>query len=90
MVSYKIVNLNKARGDVISYCDILETTTNQLLLTSIPLSDAKDRCKELNYGAVFDGWTPAFFLVETKINKIDAQAFFRLTFQFLGVILNLG
>jgi hypothetical protein len=62
MVSYKVVNVdqNKLR------CDILETATDQLVVTDMPLSEAKDRCKEFNFGAFFDGWTPPFFLIKTR------------------------
>lgn len=63
MVSYKIVNMSVNK----MYCDILETATNQLIETNIPAVDAKERCRELNFGAVFDGWTPSFFLIKTKI-----------------------
>jgi len=62
MVSYKIVNMSVNK----MYCDILETATNQLVVTNIPAVDAKERCRELNFGAVFDGWTPSFFLIKTK------------------------
>jgi hypothetical protein len=47
-------------------CDILETATNQLIETNIPSVDAKERCRDLNFGAVFDGWTPSFFLTKTR------------------------
>lgn len=62
MVSYKIVNMSVDK----MHCDILETATDQLIATNIPLVEAKERCRELNFGAVFDGWTPSFFLIKTR------------------------
>lgn len=62
MVSYKIVNMSVNK----MYCDILETATDQLISTNVPLVEAKERCRELNFGAFFDGWTPSFFLIKTR------------------------
>lgn len=50
-----------------SGADILETTTKQIVNTkSLMNEDAKKLCRNLNLGGGFDGWTPAFFVDNTR------------------------
>ena len=51
--------------------DILETTTKQIVNTkSLMNEDAKKLCRNLNLGGGFDGWTPAFFVDNTRWTAI--------------------
>jgi hypothetical protein len=48
--------------------DIVETNTNQIVLTSNQ-KDAMMFMRHLNLGGGFDGWTPAFLLKKIVISE---------------------
>ena len=65
MVNYKIVNTDKIAntgGFDIAIADILETKTDQIILSGLGMQAAKAMVRHLNFGGAFDGFTPAFFL----------------------------
>jgi hypothetical protein len=62
MVNYKIMNYTAhISSPSNTSADVVETTTNQVIRT-LPSDKARELCRSLNFGAGFDGWTPAFFL----------------------------
>ena len=64
MMNYKIV-LHPTGAD------ILETATKQVVNTkSLMNEDAKKLCRNLNLGGGFDGWTPAFFVDNTRWTSV--------------------
>jgi hypothetical protein len=50
---------------------IKETQTGHILRHDMKAGDAKHRTKQLNSGAGFNGWTPAFFLAKVGPIKFD-------------------
>lgn len=46
--------------------DILETTTDQVIMTDVEITEAKKLCRHFNMGGGFDGFTPTFFLYQIK------------------------
>ena len=48
---------------------IIEISTDHVLATFKTGAEAKKEMRRLNFGAVFDGWTPAFFLKNLKFNQ---------------------
>lgn len=49
--------------------DVIETKTDQVIASSLPMSQAKAMVRHLNFGGGFDGFTPSFFI--EKIKQID-------------------
>jgi len=41
---------------------VVEQSTDHVIVTLKDKDEAKKIMRNLNFGAVFDGWTPAFFL----------------------------
>ena len=70
MVNYKIVNTSQliyvGNGFAEMGGDILETTTDQIVIKGMRMSKAKEMVRHLNFGCGFDGQTPAFFLAERE------------------------
>ena len=70
MVNYKIVNTSQliyvGNGFAEMGGDILETTTDQIVIKGMRMSKAKEMVRHLNFGGGFDGQTPAFFLAERE------------------------
>lgn len=70
MMNYKLVqtgvaDIHNTGGKYITQVyDIVETPTNQIIASNVPayLNEAKNKCRHLNMGGGFDGFTPAFFL----------------------------
>ena len=63
MVNYKVVKYTAEISDPGNLkADILEVNTGYTIGTNIPVQEARDTCRHLNFGGGFDGWTPAFFL----------------------------
>ena len=54
-MKYKMIDVN-------GVWNIVETQTDHVVATIKNKDEAKKRMRNLNFGAVFDGWTPAFFL----------------------------
>ena len=67
MVNYKIVNYT-ANIDTpqMQKADVFEVKTNQVIRSQIPVGEAKEVCRHLNFGGGFDGETPTFFLSDIK------------------------
>ena len=42
--------------------NVVETQTDQVIMTGLSQARAKQACRHLNFGGGFDGWTPQFFL----------------------------
>jgi hypothetical protein len=52
--------------------EVVETATDQIIKTNMTQSEAKALARHLNMGGSFDGFTPAFFCVDTSgINRLD-------------------
>jgi hypothetical protein len=75
MVNYKIEPTGQlvdvGGGFSIAGADVIETKTNQVLASSIPMPEAKAMARHLNLGGGFNGSTPAFFL--NKPGKLNNQ-----------------
>jgi hypothetical protein len=54
-MKYKIVEAN-------GMWNVVEQSTNHAIVSFKDKDEAKKIMRNLNFGAVFDGWTPAFFL----------------------------
>jgi hypothetical protein len=52
---------------------VVEQSTDHVIAIFIEKDEAKKFMRTLNFGAVFDGWTPAFFL---KILSTTATVFY--------------
>jgi hypothetical protein len=46
---------------------VLEIATDQIIKSFKDESEARKYSRSLNFGAVFDGWTPRFFLQSFQI-----------------------
>jgi hypothetical protein len=68
MVNYKVVNYT---ADIntphVQKADVLEIKTNLVIESQIPVGQAKEVCRHLNFGGGFDGNTPSFFLEKLEI-----------------------
>jgi hypothetical protein len=75
MVNYKMQPtghiVDVGGGFSIAGADVIETKTNQVIASSIPMPDAKAMARHLNLGGGFNGSTPAFFL--NKPGKLNNQ-----------------
>jgi hypothetical protein len=54
-MKYKIVEAN-------GVWNVVEQSTDHVIVSFKDKDEAKKIMRNLNFGAVFDGWTPAFFL----------------------------
>ena len=54
-MKYKIVEAN-------GMWNVVEQSTDHVIVSFKDKDEAKKIMRNLNFGAVFDGWTPAFFL----------------------------
>lgn len=81
MVNYKIqptgqiVDLGGGYG--IAGADVIETTTDQVIASSLPMSEAKAMTRHLNFGGGFNGNTPAFFLQKSKGLDYQEENFYK-------------
>lgn len=81
MVNYKtqptgqIVDLGGGYG--IAGADVLETTTNQIIASSLPMPEAKAMVRHLNFGGGFNGNTPSFFLQKSKGLEYEEDNFYK-------------
>ena len=51
------------------FWNIIETPTQHVIRSFKDREEAKKYMRNLNFGAVFDGWTPAFFLKDLNKNS---------------------
>ena len=67
MVNYKVTNYT---ADISSpsdqVADVIEVSTNQTIRKSVPVTEARAQCRQLNFGGGFDGFTPTFFLAKPE------------------------
>ena len=67
MVNYKVTNYTAHISNPADIsADVVEVTTNQTVEKGVPVAEARTKCRHLNFGGGFDGWTPAFFLEKPK------------------------
>jgi hypothetical protein len=55
--------------------EIVETQTGHIVGGNLTHDQAKSTCRRLNFGAGFDGFTPAFFMKKPKLSY-DEDSFF--------------
>lgn len=73
-MNYKLVNYT-AHIDTPQklFCDVSEVTTGHIIESGLPIRDAKEYCRHLNFGGGFDGWTPAFFLQKMNYSYLETE-----------------
>lgn len=69
MVNYKIQKNENGLHEII------ETQTGYSVAQNLDANQAKTSCRHLNFGGGFDGWTPTFFLAQTKISFNESSFF---------------
>jgi hypothetical protein len=81
MVNYKtqptghIVDVGGGYG--IAGADVVETKTDQVIASSIPMTEAKEMVRHLNMGGGFNGNTPSFFLQKSKGLEYQEENFYK-------------
>ncbi len=81
MVNYKmqptghIVDVGGGYG--IAGADVVETKTDQVIASSIPMPEAKEMVRHLNFGGGFNGNTPSFFLQKSKSLEFQDESFYK-------------
>jgi hypothetical protein len=81
MVNYKmqptghIVDVGGGYG--IAGADVVETKTDQVIASSIPMPEAKEMVRHLNFGGGFNGNTPSFFLQKSKSLEFQDDSFYK-------------
>ena len=81
MVNYKmqptghIVDVGGGYG--IAGADVVETKTDQVIASSIPMPEAKEMVRHLNFGGGFNGNTPSFFLQKSKSLEFEDDSFYK-------------
>lgn len=68
MINYKIVP-NMEYSYINPTYDIVETQTYTVVKNEMQQLEAKQMCRQLNFGAGFDGFTPTFFLEKLSVNN---------------------
>jgi hypothetical protein len=78
MVNYKVTNyqahISKPTKQT---ADVVEVTTGQTIKNQVPVQEARELCRGLNFGAGFDGLTPAFFLKKVQTIEFDDDSFYK-------------
>ena len=68
MVNYKVTNYTaKLVAPAIQMADVIEVPTGLTISSQVPVDEARELCRHLNFGGGFDGCTPAFFLEKLEI-----------------------
>ena len=68
MVNYKVTNYTaKLSLPAIHLADVLEVPTGLTIRSQVPVGEARELCRHLNFGGGFDGYTPSFFLQKLEI-----------------------
>lgn len=69
-MNYRYINTASYNGDDgPEICDVIENTTEQVIMSNITLPKARELVRHLNFGGGFDGKTPAFFLDAFPLSK---------------------
>jgi len=81
MVNYKMQPtghiLDLGGGWGIAGADVVETKTDQVIASSIPMPEAKEMVSHLNMGGGFNGNTPSFFLQKSKSLEYQEENFYK-------------
>lgn len=78
MVNYKVTNYQADISNPSDLkADVVEINTGQTIKTTIPVPEARELCRSLNFGAGFDGKTPAFFLENCKGLVFEEESFYK-------------
>lgn len=78
MVNYKVTNYQAHISNPSKQtADVVEITTGQTIKSEIPAPEARELCRSLNFGAGFDGFTPAFFLEKCKALRFEEDYFYK-------------
>ncbi len=68
MVNYKVTNYTaKLEAPAVQKADVIEVPTGLTISSQVPVDEARELCRHLNFGGGFDGCTPAFFLEKLEI-----------------------
>ena len=57
-----MMNYKSIRSDKVNLFDVIESLTDQIILSGLTSEAAKAATRHLNMGGGFDGNTPSFFL----------------------------
>jgi hypothetical protein len=78
MVNYKVTNYQAhINSPANQTADVIEIKTGQVIESGIPVKQAKELCRSLNFGSGFNGNTPAFFLQKTKCLEFQEESFYK-------------
>ena len=78
MVNYKVVNYTaKLENPSQQFADVVEINTGQTIKTTVPVPEARELCRNLNFGKGFDGNTPAFFLEKCNGLVFEEESFYK-------------
>jgi len=78
MVNYKVTNYQADISNPSDMtADVVEINTGQTIKATIPVPEARELCRNLNFGSGFDGNTPAFFLEKCKGLVFEEDNFYK-------------
>lgn len=78
MVNYKVVNYTASiESPSTQFADVVEVNTGQTIKSTIPVPEARELCRSLNFGGGFDGKTPNFFLEKVKGLQFSEDDFYK-------------
>ena len=78
MVNYKVTNYQAHINNPANQtADVVEIKTGQVMESGIPVNQARELCRSLNFGRGFDGNTPAFFLQKSKGLEYQDENFYK-------------
>lgn len=78
MVNYKVTNYQAHISNPSAQtADVVEVATDLTIKAGIPVKEARDLCRHLNFGGGFDGNTPPFFLEKIKGLVFEEDNFYK-------------
>lgn len=78
MVNYKVTNYQAHISNPSKQtADVVEINTNQTIKAGVSVQEARELCRQLNFGGGFDGHTPAFFLEKCKGLVFTEESFYK-------------
>lgn len=78
MVNYKVTNYQAhISAPAKQTADVVEVATNLVIKAGIPVKEARELCRYLNFGGGFDGWTPGFFNEKIKGLVYSEENFYK-------------